>query len=53
MDTKPAPVLAGMPDICADLLTFIQSIRKAADPGEYDPFRAKAEAWTFTTWPRP
>ena len=37
------PVLAGMPDICADLLTFIQSIRKAADPGEYEPFRAKAE----------
>src|SRR5688572_7719080 len=33
-----------MPDICADLLTFIQSIRKAADPGEYEPFRAKAEA---------
>src|SRR5262245_49188506 len=32
-----------MPDICADLLTFIQSIRKAADPGEYDPFRSKAE----------
>jgi type VI secretion system protein ImpK len=38
------PVLAGMPDICADLLTFIQSIRKAADPGEYEPFRAKAES---------
>ena len=38
-----APVLAGMPDICADLLNFIQSIRKAADPGEYEPFRAKAE----------
>jgi len=37
------PVLAGMPDICADLLTFIQSIRKAANPGEYEPFRAKAE----------
>src|SRR5688572_3371082 len=32
-----------MPDICADLLNFIQSIRKAADPGEYEPFRAKAE----------
>lgn len=43
MDTRGTPVLAGMPDICADLLTFIQSIRKAADPGEYDPFRAKAE----------
>jgi type VI secretion system protein ImpK len=35
--------MAGLPDICADLLTFIQSIRKAADPGEYEPFRAKAE----------
>jgi type VI secretion system protein ImpK len=43
VDTKTAPVLAGMPDICADLLNFIQSIRKAADPGEYDPFRSKAE----------
>src|SRR5688572_29559965 len=32
-----------MPDICADLLNFIQSIRKAADPGEYDPFRSKVE----------
>ncbi|HEU4338905.1 MAG TPA: type IVB secretion system protein IcmH/DotU [Planctomycetota bacterium] len=37
------PVLSGMPDICADLLNFIQSSRKAADPGEYEPFRAKAE----------
>ena len=37
------PILSGMPDICADLLTFIQTSRKAADPGEYEPFRAKAE----------
>lgn len=44
MDTQGTPVLSGLPDICSDLLTFIQSIRKAADPGEYDPFRAKAEA---------
>ena len=44
METIGTPVLSGLPDICADLLTFIQSIRKAADPGEYDPFRSKAEA---------
>ena len=44
METIGTPVLAGLPDICADLLTFIQSIRKAADPGEYDPFRSKAES---------
>ncbi len=44
MATTATPVIAGLPDICADLLTFIQSIRKAADPGEYDPFRGKAEA---------
>lgn len=44
MEKTGTPVLSGLPDICADLLTFIQSIRKAADPGEYDPFRSKAEA---------
>jgi len=44
LNTTGTPVIAGLPDICADLLTFIQSIRKAADPGEYDPFRSKAEA---------
>ena len=44
MTNTATPVAAGMPEICADLLTFIQSIRKAADPGEYEPFRAKAES---------
>lgn len=43
-DTLTTRSAAGLPDICADLLTFIQSIRKASDPGEYDPFRSKAES---------
>jgi len=42
-NTIGTPVLAGLPDLAADILSFIQSIRKAADPGEYEPFRAKAE----------
>jgi type VI secretion system protein ImpK len=42
-NTIGTPILAGLPDIAADILSFIQSIRKAADPGEYEPFRAKAE----------
>jgi len=43
VNTIGTPVLAGLPDLCADLLTFIQSMRKAVDPGEYEPFRAKVE----------
>lgn len=43
MDTKATSIIGGLPDICADLLAFIQSSRKAADPGEYEPFRIKAE----------
>src|SRR5688572_29883392 len=34
--------VAGMPEICDDLLTFIQSIRQDTDPGEYKPFSTKA-----------
>ena len=43
MKSIGTPVLAGLPDLCADLLAFIQSMRRAADPGEYEPFRMKVE----------
>lgn len=43
MKTIGCPILVGLPDICADLLSFALRLRKIKDPGEPTVFRQTVE----------
>jgi type VI secretion system protein ImpK len=43
MKTIGHPVLAGLPDLCADILSFTLQLRHAEDPGDFEPFRLQVD----------